>query len=142
MDWVTLLFYAITVGIATLSVERTMKVFFEKRRSSLTITVLSYVFLWLNFFIHAWWTVFIYFLALALVTLNYESVAMKRVAAVAGGHYIILSLTDMNVRLANFLPTTWFIGNEGLALILTSLFIYFVTLTVFPLFKHIKKSRL
>jgi len=134
--------YILSVAIATLTIERAMNVFFDKRKTHIVVVVLSYVFLFLTFTIHLneIVDVLLHLLALALISLNYESVAVKRVAAVAIGHYIMLSLTDINLLLARSLPDTWFVSNYILALIFSSLFIYLIALLVFPLFKHIKKA--
>jgi len=142
MDSLNLVVSISALVIITLIVERTMNVFFVKRKSTLAITVLSYIFLLvaLMLSIHEIVDVVIYFLALVVISLNYESAPVKRVAAVAVSHHLIISITDINTFIAGFLPTTWVIGNEILAFIITCFFIYFVALLVFPLFRHIKKT--
>jgi len=129
----------ITIAVAVLAVERTMRVFFLKRRTHIAVTILSYLFFYATFMLHAWWVVFLYFFALAIVSLNYESVAMKRVAAVAGAHYVMLSITIINNTFSRLFPAAWLAGNESLTALIASLLLYLVTLTIFPLFKHIKK---
>ena len=130
----------LSFAIITLAVERAMSVFFANRRTHLAIYLLSYLFLCFSLMLLGWWTVFIYFFALAIVSLNYESTIMKRVAAVTGSHYILLSLTAINSAIARFLPTDWHIDNMGLTTLLTSLLIYFVTWIAFLIFKNIKKT--
>jgi len=134
--------YIFSVAIATLTIERAMNVFFDKRKTHIAVFLLSYVFLFFTFTIHLNEVVdvLLHLLALALISLNYESFAIKRVAAVAVGHYIMLSLTDINLLFARSLPETWFVSNYVLALIFSSIFIYLIALLVFPLFKHIKKT--
>ena len=132
-------------AILTLAVARVMRVFFEKRRAPVIATFFSYFFLWCTLGLQSWWlnnamlALILYFLALLIVSLNYESVAMKRAAAVAGGHYLILSATAIFQSLAPFLRTSLPIDDTGLAIIIASCSIYIVALTVFPLFKHMKK---
>ena len=142
MDSLNLAVSISALVITTLTIERTMKVFFAKRKSTLVITVLSYIFflIALALSIHEIVDVIIHFLALAAISLNYESAPVKRMAAVAVSHHLIISITDINTFIAGFLPTTWIIGGEVLALIITCLFIYFVALLVFPLFRYIKKT--
>ena len=134
--------YIFSIAIATLTIERAMRVFFNKRDTHLVVVVLSYVFLGFTFLIHIndIVEVFLNLLALALISLNYKSVAVKRVAAVAVGHYLLLSLTDINMLLSHSLPSDWLVSNDVLAIISSSLFIYLIALLVFPLFKHIKKT--
>jgi hypothetical protein len=147
MNLTFLVFSAIALAITTLTVERTMRVFFEKRRTSFITIFLSYLFLWVALVLQVWWsqiasiTVFIYFLALVVVSFNYESVAMKRIAAVAGGHYVMLSVTIINTAILNHFPIFFDDDNISLLLLFTSLFIYCVSLTVFSLFTHIKKQQ-
>jgi len=143
MDLLNAAFSILAFVIATLTVERTMRVFFEERKVPFAATVFSYLLLLFTLMLHLHEIadVFLHFLALTIISLNYKSVAMKRVAAVAGGHFVLQALTDINSFLARFLPTAWVVHNEVLALVLTSLFIYLVARVVFPLFKHIKKSR-
>ncbi|MCL1882775.1 MAG: GHKL domain-containing protein, partial [Defluviitaleaceae bacterium] len=126
--------------VSTLIVERTMNIFFGKRRTSTVVFALSYLFFLFALMIHLGeiWDVLLHFTALAVISLNYESVAIKRIAAVAGGHYVLIALTDINSFLILFLPDNWVVDAQILAVMLTSLFIYLVSLTIFPLFKHIK----
>jgi len=141
-----LLITLFSTGILTLTVERGMRVFFEKRRTHIIVAAFSYFFLWAALVLQSWWlnnailALFVYFLALLIVSLNYESVPMKKAAAVAGSHYMLLSATAIFQSLVHFLPTTLSIDNVGFSVILSSLSIYIVALTVFPLFKHIKKA--
>ena len=135
-------FYFVSIAISTLAVERTMRVFFVKRRTSFVVTALSYLFFWATFMLHFHEIVdvLIYFSALTVITLNYESVAMKRVAAVAAGHYVMLSITIINSALLRHLPTVWLTDNAHLVVLFISMFMYLVALMVFPFFKHIKKN--
>jgi len=128
--------YIFSVTVATFAIERTMRVFFEKRKTRLALVILAYLFFWVTFLVHLHEIadVLLHLLALLLISLTYESVATKRVAAVAVGHYLMLSVTDLNAVL------TRFFGNEILAIVLSSLFVFLVTLLVFPLFRHIKKT--
>ena len=130
----------LALAIVVLTIERTMNVFFENRRTSIVIFVLSYLFFFvtLGLHLHEAVDVLLHFIALAVISLNYESAAMKRVAAVAGGHYVLIALTDISSSFIRFLPENWVITNQALAVTLASLFIYFVSLTIFPLFKYIK----
>jgi len=136
------IFHFLSITISTLAVERTMRVFFVKRRTSFVVTALSYLFFWATFMVHFHEIVdvLLYFSALTVITLNYESVAMKRVAAVAAGHYVMLSITIINSALLRHLPAIWLIDHARLVVLFISLFIYIVALMVFPLFKHIKKT--
>jgi len=135
-------FHFLSVTLSTLAVERTMRVFFVKRRTSFAVTVLSYLFYWATFMIHFHEIidVFLYFSALAVITLNYESAAMKRVAAVAAGHYIVLSLTVIANGLLRHSSAPWLVDHIILVGLFINFFIYIVALSIFPLFKHIKKT--
>jgi len=140
MDGLNAALNIIALVIVTLTIERTMNVFFGKKRTSKAVFILSYllflVVLWLH--INEVVDVLLHFTALALISLNYESVAIKRVAAVAGGHYMLIGTTDIGGALFRILPDDWVITTQVLAVLLTSLFVYLLSLTVFPLFKHIK----
>ncbi|MCL2367915.1 MAG: GHKL domain-containing protein [Oscillospiraceae bacterium] len=92
------------------------------------------------FHIHEMVDLFLHFSALTVIALNYESVAVKRVAAVAAGHYVMLSTTVINAAFMRHFPTAWLFEHAPLGLLFISLFIYLMALTVFPLFKHIKKT--
>jgi len=135
-----LVFYLFALAIATLAVERIMRVFFEKRVTHFAVTTLSYLFLWFSLLFQVWWAVFLYFFALVIVSLNYKSTAMKRAAAVGGSHFVLLSLTIINNTVALFLPTNWHNDNVGFTMLLTCILIYFVAWIAFLLFKNIKIS--
>jgi len=136
------------IAVATVAVERTMRVFFEKRRTPAAVTALSYLLLWATLALspQPWLPVspqiamLAYFVALVVVSLNYESVVMKRVAAVAGGHYVMLAFTGINNALAHFLPANWLIGDVSMALIISSLFVFLTVIIAFPFFTYIKKT--
>jgi len=126
--------------ITTLTVERTMNVFFGKRKTSKVIFVLSYLFFLavLGMHIHEAVDMLLHFIALALISLNYESVAMKRVAAVAGSHYILIGVTEITSSLTQVFVGDGVITNQVLAVMVVSLVVYVISITIFPLFKHIK----
>jgi len=134
------------IAVATVAVERTMRVFFEKRRTPAAVTALSYLLLWATLALspQPWLPVspqiamLAYFVALVVVSLNYESVVMKRVAAVAGGHYVMLAFTGITNALADFLPANWLIGDVSMALIISSLFVFLTVIIAFPFFTYIK----
>lgn len=132
-------FYIFSLVVTTLAVERTMRVFFEKRKTSLLFVVLSYVFLFVSLMMQGWWTVFIYFFALFVVSLNYESKTIKRIASVGGSHYVLLALTAINSAVAYFLPNVWYSENFGLIMLLTSFLVYLMSWLAFLMFKNIKK---
>jgi len=132
-------YFIIGIIIVTLSVERTMRVFFEKRRFPILVTVLSYVFLCITIMLSGWLFVILYFIALLIVSLNYEPINIKCLAAVGGSHYIILTLTNIVNLIETRFAIPWLIDNEGMIVLFASIFIYCVTLAIFPLFKHIKK---
>jgi hypothetical protein len=141
MDGINTALSVLSLVIIALVVERVMSVFFEKRKTSIFVFVLSYLFfiavLGLHF--HEVVDVLLHFIALTVISLNYKSVAMKRVAAVAGGHYILIATTEIHTVLIRFFPESWIISNQVIAILVTSLLIYLVALTIFPLFRHIKK---
>jgi sensor histidine kinase YesM len=74
------------------------------------------------------------------VSLNYESVFSKRVAAVAGSHYVLLSLTTINHAVDYLLSSDWYTDNISLSRLFTSLLVYSAAWVAFLLFKNIKKS--
>jgi len=136
----TVPYIILSLIVTTLAVERVMSVFFAKRKTPFLVTGLAYLFLFISLMLHGWWTVFIYFFALVIVSLNYESTMMKRVASVTGSHYVLLSLTSINSAVAHLLPTDWYTENAGLTMLLTSLLIYFMVWIAFLMFKNIKKT--
>jgi len=142
MDTLNVTLSVLALIIATLTVERTMRVFFEKRKTALVGTVFSYLFLLLtlSLHLHVILDIFLHFFALAMISLNYTSVTIKRIAAVAGSHYVLISQTAINSALLRILPPDWPMGHLGLIMLLTSLFIYFVAWIAFLTFKNIKKT--
>jgi len=140
MDGINAVLSVLSLVITALVVERVMSVFFEKRKTSIFVFVLSYLFFIavLGLHLHEVVDVLLHFTALAVISLNYKSVVMKRVAAVAGGHYILIATTEIHTVLICFFPESWVISNQVIAILVTSLLIYLVALTIFPLFRHIK----
>jgi len=137
---VDLFFSIFSLVITTFAVERIMSMFFANRRTHIAVYLLSYLLLGFSLMLQGWWTIFIYFFALSVVSLNYKSTIVKRVAAIAGSHYVLLSLTAINSAVALLLPTDWHADNIGLATLLTSLLLYIVAWVAFLLFRNIKST--
>ncbi|MCL2603208.1 MAG: ATP-binding protein [Defluviitaleaceae bacterium] len=144
MEW--MLASIVANGLMVLAFERTMNVFFERKRTSFFIFTVSLALMWVTLMLQSWWAgnpfllAAFYFFALAVLSLNYESVPMKRVAAVAGSHYVSMFTTGMVNNLAGLLPADWFMANVGWVVVGVCLAAYLVTILIFPLFKHIKES--
>jgi len=131
-------------AIAVLSVERVMSVFFEKRRTLLLVTILSYVFFWFTLGLSAWieptpLTLTIYLFALLVISLNYESPMVKRFSAAAAGHFAILIMSAFAVRSVELFPTNLLISATDLAYVSASILVYLLSLLAFSRYKNIKK---
>jgi len=139
----TTFFLLLSIAVTTLAIERVMKIFFIKRKSPLILIVLSYSLLYLSLMLSGvWWTFFIHLFALFVVSLNYESTLMKRVASIGGSLYVMLSLTGIINAVAHFLPTDWYAENRGLTALLISFLVYVMTWIAYLMFKHIKTGNI
>jgi hypothetical protein len=86
----------VSFAVLTLTVEQVMQIFFEKRRGPLPVLAASYVLffaaimsqLWLR---HAVAVMYLYLLALVVISLNYHSPMKKRFFAVAGCYLVMYS---------------------------------------------------
>jgi hypothetical protein len=141
--YVILLIFA--TGIMTLTVERVMKVFFEKVRTPFPVIIVSYLLFWGALLLQLWLNnmalfVTIYLIALIIVPLNYESVLIKRVAAVAGSYLIIVSSGSIYLFLLYILPNDLFADYVDLSYVLAMILTYLMVLLTFPRFKNIRKT--
>ena len=122
-----------------------MDTFFEKRRTSTSVTILSYlsfsvfVHLEFHFIANHLTNTFIPLAALFLITLNYESSMIKRAAAVGCFHLIRSAAVAIMIFIASYAPAI--IMDVGLNVIS---FAVLTCLVILPLsrFKNIKKNTL
>jgi len=141
------LIFLVANAIIVLATERAMNVFFEKRQTPLPVIIFSCILLWVTLGMQAWFpaipaaaVIGLYFLALFLISLNYQGVTIRRIAATVGGHYVMMAGTGVFQALAFFLPETLFVNNIGLAHISSSFIVFVIALLIFPHFKNIKKT--
>ena len=133
-------------AILTLTTERVMRVFFEKKRTPLPVIALSYLFLWAALSLQFWiesTTLFVllYMLALIIISFNYESEMIQRMSAVAGSYYVMFAITTGIFHvLAYILPHDLSINFVDVAFVTATLISYLMVLLIFPHFKNIRKT--
>jgi len=138
--------YMILFGNAILVfvVERVVSAFFDKRRTSFPVMVLSYVFIWGALGLHFWLTnpivtTLILYIALLAAILNYESRMTRRLSALAGSHLMLNAATIVYHVLAFFVPALSAYIVE-LDFIIATVIAYLVALVMHRHFKKIKTS--
>ena len=131
--------------IMTLTIERVMRVFFEKRKTPLPVVILSYFLFWVSLSLQFWVesvivVVVLYLFALTIITLNYKSVMAHRMFAVAGSYYVILASTAIYQFFVYILPVDLLINFVDVAFVSAILLSYFLVLLIFRHFKNIRKT--
>jgi len=132
--------------LIVLAVERIMRVFFEKRKTPCIVTILSYFFLWSALSAHTWWleyttlTTFVYLLALMFISLNYESTKIKRLSAIAGSYFIMISGTSIFQFLLYAFTSVELVDIGNFIYMLAMVLVYLLSLLAFKVFKNIKST--
>lgn len=134
--------FVLSTGILTLSMERVMSIFFEKRRVSLPVTILSYLLFFGAVMTSLWLQpiviyIYLFVFALIIISLNYEAVAIKRLSAVAGCYLILIVPTSVARIFIYLLPNDLSFGTD-IAYLIAVIITYLMVLLAFRRFKHIK----
>jgi len=138
--------YMILFGNAILvfAVERVVSAFFDKRRTSFPVMVLSYVFIGGALGLPLWWanpivTTLLLFIALLTATLNYKSTITRRLAVLVGS-YLMLNATTIVFHLLAFFAPALSAFIVELDFILATAIAYLVALAMHRYFKNIPAS--
>ncbi|MCL2204875.1 MAG: hypothetical protein FWB88_13175, partial [Defluviitaleaceae bacterium] len=134
----------LSTGIMTLAVEKAMRIFFEKRKTTLPIAVLTYLLFWGAMISQYWLPILLYIfllsLTLAVITLNYEASVIKRLLAFSGSYVILILSTAMFRFFLFILPHEMLPILGDIAYLLTIITTYLLVLLAFQRFTYIKKD--
>jgi len=142
----------IYIFIGIFAVERFMRVFFERRRTSSVVFILSYA-LYFIILIGAYFgstmfpfsnlvlSLIIILIGLFIVALNYEASMLKRIVASV---YVYITYEAIFAVLANSqIVHTFRLGNDltfAVIRITSAILLYFVSVMLFKYFKHVRKA--
>jgi len=131
-------------AIVVLAVERVVRAFFDKRRTSFPIMILSYVFIWVALGLPLWWanpiaTTLLLLIALLIATLNHKSTMTRRLAVLVGS-YLMLNATTIVLHLLAFFVPALSVFIVGLDVILAAIITYLIALAMHRYFKNIQAS--
>jgi hypothetical protein len=137
----------ISTGILTFAIERVMRIFFEKRKTSFPVIVLSYLIFWavlVTQHLLPSMTLYVYMVILAgiIVSLNYEASMIKRFIALSGCYVILILCTAIYHLFMYVLPYDLFIGVREVAFISAIIITFLLVLLVFQRFTFIRKNML
>ena len=103
--------YMVLFGNAILvfAIERVVSAFFDKRRTSFPIMILSYFLVWVALGLHFGLTspiitTLLIYITLLTATLNYKSTMTRRLSALAGSHLMMNAATIVFQVIAFFIP--------------------------------------
>jgi len=137
--------YVLLLGnaIAIFAVERTMNVFFEKRRTSFPIIALSYISVWVGLGLQIWLrnvalSFGAFILPIVIVTLNYDSTKTRRLAAVIGSFLMMQLSTGIIQTLLLLVPVHLHGYIIDATFIFATIIVYFMALVMYKRFKNIK----
>ena len=144
MNLYSTIFFIMGLSLSVFAIERTMGIFFEQRKTSLQIMVISYFFAFVMFTINSILRtslvihILITWSLLLILSLNYRSSIIKRVTAVSCVYLLLLVIGNFSYVLRILPWPYWTLGTvswmvEGLVLYLTAMLFR-------RRFKYIRKS--
>ena len=145
MNSIYMIFSLFTTAIVTLTMERVMRVFFEKRRTPLPVLIFSYLFFWfalsLQFWVESILTIILlYFIALILISFNYKATMMQRMSAVAGSYFVLHATTSVFLFFAYAFPSGLLGDYMNFPFVLAVTLSYIITVVIFSRIKKIKNT--
>jgi len=139
--------YLVINIIIVFAVERTMCIFFGKRRTPLAVFVVSCAFLWFTlifrrFFDNETLALLLYFTAVMIVSLNYKSDMIRRLSSLVGS-FLVLSTGTIIFQFITFLmPDNLLTYNIDIAIDISSISSSIITyIAAYLMVRHFKKNK-
>jgi len=139
--------YLIANVIAMLAAERTMSVFFEKRRTHFVIFAGSYAFLWFSLIFRGFFdgetiAFILHYTAVMIVSLNYKSDMIRRLSSLVGSHLVLSTGTIIFQFIAFLMPDNFFTYNLDIAINIASISSIIITyIAAYLMAMYFKKNK-